>query len=112
MPRYATAQSLSKYGGRGLDPAACKACQPQGIGLARDQGLDHGPSAGADDIGDHRVELDIGFFQCLLQTLNVACALARQLLARAQQPALLLRLDVRHKARADEPMGEEISQPK
>ena len=56
-------------------------------------------------------ELDVGFFQCLLQALDVARPFARQLLARAQQPALLLRLSVRHKARADKPVSEQVRQP-
>ena len=46
-----------------------------------------------------------------MQTLNVARAFARQLLARAQQSALLLCLRVWNKARADEPMSEQVSQP-
>ena len=52
-----------------------------GIALAADQGFDHLPARQAHDIGDCRVELDVGIFECLLQPLDMAAGLPHQLLA-------------------------------
>ena len=82
-----------------------------GIALAGDQGFDH-PSAGqAHHIGDDRVELDVGIFECLLQPLDMAAGLPHQLLAGAQQGAHLLGLLIRHKAAADQAVRQQIGQP-
>ena len=65
---------------------------------------------------DHRVELDVGLFQRLLDALDVAGLLAADLLAAdllagAQQRAeFLLRL-VRHEAGPDQPARQQIGDP-
>jgi hypothetical protein len=82
-----------------------------GIALAGDQGFDHPAARQAHDIGDGRIELDVGVFQGLLQALDMPAALPCQLLAGAQQVAHLLGLLIRHKATVDQAMGQQISQP-
>ena len=82
-----------------------------GVGLASDQGLEDAAAGEAKDVGEHRIELDVGIFQRLLQALRMATAFAHELLAGAQQiPHLLGRL-VGHEARPDQPMRHQIGQP-
>jgi len=45
--------------------------QGLGHGLAGDQCLDNAASAEAQDVGHHRVQLDVGILQRLLDALNV-----------------------------------------
>lgn len=78
---------------------------------ALDQGGDHRPAAHARDIGNHRIELDVGIFHRLLQPLDMAGPFSHQLLAGAQQAALLLRLGVRDEAAPNETVGQKVSQP-
>ena len=111
MPRHPATQRFAQHLGRCLDPPVGERRQSIGIGLAADQGLDHRPAGQADDIGDHRIELDVGIFQRLLQPLDMAGPLADQLLAGAQQPAHLLGLGIRHEAAPDQPMRQQIGQP-
>src|SRR5262245_8087271 len=73
-----------------------------GILLTGDQRLDHLSAACAHDIGDHRVQLDVGVLESLLNAQDVAGLLAHELLARAEQRAHLLRWTVWHKARPDQ----------
>ena len=83
------------YAGAGFDPAVRQLGQLLGIaltvglqptGLTRgDQGFDHPAARQAHHIGDDRVELDVGIFECLLQSLDMAAGLPHQLLAGAQQ---------------------------
>ena len=56
-------------------------------------------------------ELDIGVLQGLLQPLDMAAALAHQLLAGAQQVAHLLGLLIRHETAADQAVRHKIGQP-
>lgn len=91
---HPSAQGLGQRLGRGLDPRAGQTGELGRVGLAADQGLDHRPPAGSDEIGDRRIQLDVGLVQRLLQALDVAGALPRELLARPQQTALLLRLGI------------------
>ena len=88
----AAAQSFPQCFGRRLDAAMCQPGQLLGIALAGDQGFHHLPARQAHDIGDLRVELDVGVFERLLQALDMPAALPRQLLAGAQQVAYLLGL--------------------
>jgi hypothetical protein len=60
---------------------------------------------------DHRVELDVGVLQRLLQALDVSAALAHQLLSGAQQVAHLLGLLVRHETAPDQAVRQKIGQP-
>jgi hypothetical protein len=54
-----------------------------GIALAGHQRRQHRPPAPPEQVGDHRVELDVGVLKGLLQPLRVAGLLADQLLAGA-----------------------------
>ena len=59
--------------------------QPSGFGNAVDLDLEHGSAADADDVGDHRIELNVGILKRLLHPLDVAALLPYQMLAGAQQ---------------------------
>ena len=65
------------------------------IALACDQRIDDRPTAFAHDVGNHRIQLDVGVFERLLQPLDMAGLLADQFVARAQQRAQILRLGFR-----------------
>jgi hypothetical protein len=61
---------------------------PQPTGLTRgDHRSDHPPTADAHDVAGHPGELDVGFFQRLLNALDVPGLIAHQLLAGAHQRA-------------------------
>jgi len=111
MPGDAAAQRFAELLGRGFDPAMRQLGQLLGIALTGDQGFDHPPAGQAHHIGDDRVELDVGIFECPLQPLDMAAGLPHQLLAGAQQVAHLLGLLIRHKAAADQTVGQQIGQP-
>jgi hypothetical protein len=81
------------------------------VGFAGDQRFDHPTSGQADDVGDDRVELDVGVFQRLLQPLDVTGTLPHELLTAAQQVAHLLGLLIRHKTTADQPVRQQFGQP-
>ena len=85
MPRDAAAQRLAELLGRRLDPTMRQLGQLLGIAFTGDQGFDHPAAGQAHHIGDDRVELDVGIFECLLQPLDMAAGLPHQLLAGAQQ---------------------------
>ena len=85
MPGHTAAQRLAELLGRRLDPAMRQLGQLLGIALTGDQGFDHSSAGQTHHIGDDRVELDIGVFECLLQALDMPAALPHQLLAGAQQ---------------------------
>jgi len=57
------------------------------------------------------IELDVGILQCLLKVLDTAASFANVLFAGAQQAAQFLRLDIGHKAAANQPMRHQIGQP-
>ena len=85
--------------------------EPCRIALAGDQRIQHRPPALAQHIGKHRVELDIGVLQRLVDALRVARLLAHQLFAGAQQRAQLLRLPIRDKTRPDQTMRQQFREP-
>jgi hypothetical protein len=60
----------------------CQFREDQRVALAGDEGLEHGPAGLADDVRDDRGELDPGVLQQLLQSLDLAGALADDLGAR------------------------------
>src|SRR6516162_266202 len=64
----------------------CKCSQFGRIALAIDQRLNHCPAAASHHIGKHRLNLDIGFLQRLLQALHMARLFPHQLLSSAQHP--------------------------
>ena len=111
MPGDAAAQRFAQRLGRRLDAAMRQLGQPLRIALAGDQGFDHLAAGQTHDVGDRRVELDVGVFQRLLQALDMPAALPRQLLAGAPPVAHLLGLLIRHKAAADQATGQQIGQP-
>ncbi len=51
---HAPPQRLAQGLGRGFDPPMGQLRQPGGVGLADDQGLDHGPPAQPGDVGNRR----------------------------------------------------------
>ena len=97
---------------RRLDLLAGKIGQLARLAHPGDHRLDDPPSAGAHDIGDHRVEFDIGFRQRLLDPLHVPRLLAYQLLAGAGQRTQLLHLFGRDEARLDQPAGQKVGDPR
>ena len=108
---HPAAQRLAQGLGRAPDPPMRQLGKPGGVGLAVDQRLDHRPAADPGDVGDRRIELDVGVLQRLLQPLDVAGPLAHQLLAGAQQAALFLRRGIGDEAAADQAMRQQIGQP-
>ena len=65
----------------------------------------------ADNVGNDRVELDVGRLQRLLQPLNMAGLLMDKLLACAQQLSQLLHFLFGHKTAADQPVGQQVGDP-
>src|SRR5215471_14968376 len=63
--------------GRRLDPSVGEFGQFERVSHPLDHRLDHPPAADAEDVADHRVELDVGLFQGLLDPLDLAGLLAR-----------------------------------
>ena len=111
-PGHPAAQRLAQDLGRAPDPPMRQLGKPGRVGLAVDQGLDHRPPAHPGDIGDRRVELDVGVLQRPLQALNMAGPLAHQLLAGAQQAALFLRRGIGDETAADQAMRQQIGKPR
>jgi hypothetical protein len=85
VPGDVAAQRCLQLVRRSFDPPVGQSGQSSGLGFAGDQRFDHPTAGQTDDVGDHRVELDVGVFQRLLQPLDMAAALAHQLLTGAQQ---------------------------
>jgi hypothetical protein len=94
-----------------LDPPVGEFGQLERISDAVDHRLDYPPATEAHDIGDHRVEFDVGLFESLLNPLDMAGLLARQLLAGTQQRPQLLDLLFRNEAGPDQPATHEIGDP-
>ena len=90
MLGHPAAQRLAKLLRRRLDPAMRQPGQCVGIAFTGNQGFDHRPPAQIQDIGERRIELDVGIFQRLLEPLDVAASLAHELLAGSQQSAQFL----------------------
>ena len=80
-----------QFGRCRFDPPMRQRRQRLRVGLAADQGLDHPPAGQAGDVGDDRIELDVGVLQRLLETLDMAAALPHELLAHPQDVAHLLK---------------------
>ena len=80
----AAAQGLPQFGWGGFQPTIGQECELGRVGLTGNQRLDHRPAALTHDVGDHRIQLDVGVFERLLDAQNVARLLTNQLLARAQ----------------------------
>jgi hypothetical protein len=84
MPGDAAAQRCLQVGWAGFDPPVGQCRQSIGVGFAGDQGFDHPATGQAQNVRDDRVELDVGVLQRLLQPLDMAAALAHELLAGTQ----------------------------
>jgi hypothetical protein len=85
MVGHPTAQRCLQVGRAGFDPPVGQRRQSIRVGFAGDQRFDHPTTRQADDVGDDRVELNVGVFQRLLQPLDVTGALPHELLTAAQQ---------------------------
>ena len=85
MIRQPSMQRIVQLLGRRLDPGVGQRRQPARIAYARNHRLDDPPAAGAHDVGEHRVQFDVGLCERLLNPLDMPCLLAPQLLAGAQQ---------------------------
>jgi hypothetical protein len=111
MGRHPAAQRRLQFCRSGVDAPVSQCSQGLRSGLAGDQGLDHAAAGEAQDIGDDRIQLDVGILQGLLDPLRMTTAFAHELLAGAEQiPHLLGRL-VGHEAGSNQPMGHQIGQP-
>jgi hypothetical protein len=106
MIRHAAAQRLTQLLGGSLDPVICQGSELGWIGLAGDQSLDHR------NVGDDRVELDVGALQRLLQPLDMTDLLPDQLLAGAQQLTQFLDLLIRNKTAANQAVGQQVGDPR
>ena len=111
VPGHATAERGLQFIDSGLEVAMGQRRQGLGHGLAGDQCLDNAASAEAQDVGHHRVQLDVGILQRLLDALNVAGAFTHHLLAGAQQVAHLLGGFIGHEAGLDQSMCHQVGQP-
>ena len=80
MVGHPTAQRCLQFGRAGFDPPVGQCRQSIRVGFAGDQRFDHPTAGQADDVGDDRVELDVGVFQRLLQPLDVTGTLPHELL--------------------------------
>ena len=112
MPGNPAPQRRLQFVWCGFDPPVSQSRQSSGLGFTGDQRFDHAPAGQTDDVGDRPLELDIGVLQRLLQPLDMAAALAHQLLAGAQQIAHLLGLLIRYEATADQAVCQEIGRPR
>src|ERR1700716_665848 len=104
-------QRVVEFLRRRLDPFAGKLGQLTRLANTLDHRLDHSSPAGAHDIADDRVELDIGFDQRLLDPVDMPRLLADQLLACPRQRTKLLNLLIRDKASLDQPTGQQVGDP-
>ena len=111
MRCYSAAQRRLQFRRRGLDAPVSQRCQGLWSGLAVDQGMDDTAAAKAQDVGNHRIELDVGIFQGLLDALGMTAALAHKLLAGSEQIAHLLGRLVGHEAGSDQSVGHQVGQP-
>src|SRR5882724_4061185 len=105
-------QRVVEFLRRRLDLLAGKRGQLTRLANTIDHRFDHPSPACAHDVADDRVELDIGFSQCLLDPLDMPRLLADQLLAGPRQRTQLLDLLIRDKAGLDQPAGQQVGDPR
>jgi hypothetical protein len=103
-------QNLAQFLARGFDPPIGQIRQFRRTRHPRDHRFYHPPSAKAENIADHRVELDVGLFQRLLNPLDVAGLLAGHLLVRAAASAAPGALSG-NEARLDQATSRQIGDP-
>lgn len=71
MGRHPATQRRLQFRRGGLQAPVRRCFQGLWIGSAGDQGLDHATAGDANDIADHRIELDVGILQRLLDALGI-----------------------------------------
>ena len=108
MVSHPATQRRLKLGLRCPDAPVGQDRQCERIGLTGDQSLDHPAAGEAHDVGDDRIELDVGILQRLLDPLDMTAPLTDELLAGSQEIAHLLRRLVRDEAASDQPMCHQI----
>src|SRR6185295_11383114 len=79
MCRHPAIESGDQFGSGTLQARRSKLGQLGRVRLARDHRFQDAPPAGANDVGDHRRELDVGALQSFLNALNMLGDLAYQL---------------------------------
>lgn len=94
-------ERLLQFGEFGAQTAAGVLGQYLGVALAGDQRGEHVPSGGAEDVGGHRGDLDLGVLQELLHALLLAGACGHQVGAVAGQVPQCADLARRDEAGAD-----------
>jgi hypothetical protein len=82
----------------GSHPGACQLGEGVGVADAGDERFEHLPGRHPEDVGDHRVQLDPGVLEQLLDPLGLPGAFLDQLLAVAGQVAQLGDHRWRHEA--------------
>jgi hypothetical protein len=111
MIRQPSVQRIVQLLRRRFDPVTGQICQLAGLAHAFNHRLDDSPPARAHDVGEHRVELDVGLRQRLADALHMPRLLANELLAGAQQRAQFLHVFFRNEARLDQSAGQKIGDP-
>src|SRR3981081_4417265 len=94
MCRHAPAQSFLHLGLGALHARMCQCGEPYGISLASYDGVEHCPSALAEQIRQFGLDFDVGILQRLVNALGMAGLLPDQLLAGAQQHTQFLCLAI------------------
>ena len=77
--RNLTLQGRAQFGDLGPQLPPGQIRHLFGVGLAADQGPEHVPSGGPQDVGGHRSQLDVGVFQNLLDAVGRPVLLGHQL---------------------------------
>ena len=98
MVRYPATQRGFQFRRGGLESPSASTAKASGNGLAGNQGLDHAAAGEAQDVGHHRIQLDVGVLQRLLDALDMTDAFTHELLAGAEQIAHLLGRLVGHES--------------
>src|SRR5579883_427464 len=95
----------------GFQPSGRHCQESVGVCLPSNQGTQNRPSAHSQQIANQASEFDIGVFQGLLESKRMLGLFAYQLLARPRQSPNILDLSRGNKTRANEIMGQQVSDP-
>ena len=95
----------------GSHPGACQLGKGVEVADAGDERFEHLPGRHPEDVGDHRVQLDPGVLEQLLDPLGLPGAFLDQLLAVAGQVAQLGDHRWRHEAGPQQPALAQLGQP-
>src|SRR5881628_1889298 len=110
--RDTAAQRFSELLLRAPQPLAAECSKLLRVILARDDGFENPPAAHAEDVRDHRRQLDVGVLQHALHALRMLTDLAHELTARPRQVAELLNRRRRNHAGSDEAVRQQIGDPR